>query len=73
MLTFYWVASNTDVDIIRWEGSCMVHERFTGEELRAHRALHPGVQIIAHPECPPDVLEEADFVGSTAGMIGWLK
>jgi len=69
----WWVASNTDVDVIVWGGSYMVHELFTGEELRAQRALHPDVQIIAHPECPLDVLEEADFVGSTAGMIGWLK
>jgi quinolinate synthase len=68
-----WVASNTDVNIILWEGSCMVHEQFTAEELRGYRELHPGIQIIAHPECPPDVLDEADFVGSTAGMIGWLE
>ena len=50
-----------------------MHERFTGEELRGYRASHPGIQIIAHPECPPDVLEEADFVGSTSGMINWVK
>lgn len=68
-----WVAQNTDVEIILWEGSCMVHERFTAEELRGYRAMHPGIQIIAHPECPPDVLDEADFVGSTAGMINWVK
>jgi quinolinate synthase len=68
-----WVASQTDVDVILWEGSCIVHERFTAEELRAYRMLNPGIQIIAHPECPPDVLEEADFVGSTAGMIDWVK
>lgn len=68
-----WVASNTDVGIILWEGSCIVHERFTAEELRAYRALSPGIQIIAHPECPPDVLEEADYVGSTAGMIDWVQ
>ena len=68
-----WVASQTDVDIILWEGSCMVHERFSGKELNAYREMHPGIQIIAHPECPPDVLEEADFVGSTAGMIKWVK
>ena len=68
-----WVASNTHVDMILWEGSCMVHEQFTAEELRGYRELHPGIQIIAHPECPPDVLDEADFVGSTAGMIGWLE
>jgi quinolinate synthase len=68
-----WVATQTDVQIILWEGSCIVHERFTGEELRAYRASYPGIRIIAHPECPPDVLEEADFVGSTSGMIDWVK
>jgi quinolinate synthase len=68
-----WVATQTDVEIILWEGSCIVHERFTGEELRGYRALNPGIQIIAHPECPPDVLAEADFVGSTARMIDWVR
>jgi quinolinate synthase len=68
-----WVATQTDVEIILWEGSCEVHERFTGEELRGYRSLNPGIQIIAHPECPPDVLAEADFVGSTSGMINWVK
>jgi quinolinate synthase len=68
-----WVATQTDVEIILWEGSCEVHERFTGDELRAYRVSRPGIQIIAHPECPPDVLAEADFVGSTSGMINWVK
>ncbi len=68
-----WVASQTGVDVILWEGSCMVHERFTGEELRGYRESHPGIQIIAHPECPPDVLAEADYVGSTSGMISWVE
>jgi len=68
-----WVATQTDVEIILWEGACEVHERFTAEELRGYRALNPGIQIIAHPECPPDVLDEADFVGSTAGMINWVR
>ncbi len=68
-----WVATQTDVEIILWNGSCEVHERFTGDELRAYRSANPGIRIIAHPECPPDVLEEADFVGSTSGMIGWVK
>jgi len=67
-----WVASQTDVEIILYQGSCMVHERFTGEELREYRELHAGIQIIAHPECPPDVLTEADYVGSTSGMISWV-
>ena len=68
-----WVATQTDVEMILWEGSCEVHERFTAEELRAYREDRPGIQIIAHPECPPDVLAEADFVGSTSGMINWVK
>jgi len=67
-----WVASQTGVEVILWEGSCMVHERFTGKELRAYRESHPGIRVIAHPECPPDVLAEADYVGSTAGMISWV-
>ena len=68
-----WVATQTGVEIILWEGSCMVHERFTGEQLRGYRKDHPGIRVIAHPECPPDVLAEADFVGSTAGMISWVE
>ena len=68
-----WVASQTDVDVILWEGSCMVHDRFTGPEIAAYRAASGGLPVIAHPECPPDVLDEADFVGSTHGMIEWVK
>ncbi len=68
-----YVASQTEVEIILWDGACEVHERFTGDELRGYRRETPGIEIIAHPECPPDVLEEADFVGSTAGMINYVK
>jgi quinolinate synthase len=65
-----WVASQTKVQIILWKGHCEVHERFTGQELRDYRAAQPpGTVILAHPECPPEVLAEADFVGSTAAMI----
>ena len=67
-----YVAEQTDVEVILWEGTCEVHERFTGAELRGYRQATPDIQIIAHPECPPDVLEEADFVGSTSGMIGFV-
>jgi quinolinate synthase len=67
-----YVASKTKVKIIAWKGACEVHERFTGDELRAYREADPSVQIIAHPECPPDVLAEADFTGSTAHMIKWV-
>jgi quinolinate synthase len=68
-----YVASQTKVKIIAWKGHCEVHERFTADELRRYRADDPSVQIIAHPECPPDVLAEADFTGSTAKMIDWVK
>jgi len=64
-----YVADNTDVEVILWKGHCEVHERFTGQELRDYRQAYPGIQIFAHPECPPDVLSEADYVGSTAGLI----
>lgn len=68
-----YVAGQTDVEIIAWKGHCEVHERFTPEDLRAAREIDPGVKIIAHPECPPDVIEEADFTGSTTGMINYVK
>ena len=67
-----YVADQTDVEVVLWEGTCEVHERFTGAELRGYRKATPDIQIIAHPECPPDVLEEADFVGSTSGMINFV-
>ncbi len=63
-----YVAEQTNVEIIPWQGHCEVHERFTAQELRDFRGSHDDLCIIAHPECPPDVLGEADFVGSTAQM-----
>jgi quinolinate synthase len=68
-----WVATQTSVKIIAWKGHCEVHERFTGEELRKYREADPKVQILAHPECPPDVIAEADFTGSTSAMINFVK
>ena len=68
-----WVAANPKVKILTWKGSCEVHERFTGAELDAYRADDPDVTIIAHPECPPDVIGAADFAGSTAKMIDYVK
>lgn len=67
-----YVAQKTDVEVILWKGTCEVHERFTADELRDYRVSAPDIQVIAHPECPPDVLEEADFVGSTSGMIRYV-
>ncbi len=66
------VAAKTGVKVITWAGACEVHERFTAEEIRLYRAQHPGVTVLAHPECPPDVVAEADFAGSTAAMIGYV-
>ena len=66
------VAAKTGVKVITWEGACEVHELFTAEETRALRVSHPGVTVLAHPECPPEVVAEADFAGSTAAMIGYV-
>ncbi len=67
------VAKETSKRVVYWEGACIVHEQFTPEELRAFREDYPGVVIIAHPECPPAVIAEADFAGSTAAMINYVK
>ncbi len=67
-----YVASRTDVELILWHGHCEVHERFNAEQVRSFRAGHPGVVVLAHPECPQDVLAEADYVGSTSGMSGYV-
>jgi len=66
------VARETDVEVIAWHGRCVVHEQFTVDEIRAYRKQFPGIEVIAHPECSPEVCDEADFVGSTTGMIGYL-
>jgi quinolinate synthase len=66
------VAAETGVQIITWQGHCEVHERFTAAEIRLLRAQHPGVRVLAHPECPPEVVAEADFAGSTAAMIDYV-
>jgi quinolinate synthase len=66
------VAAETGVKIISWAGHCEVHERFTAAEIRTLREQHPGVVVLAHPECPPDVVAEADFAGSTAAMSNYV-
>ncbi len=68
-----FVASQTDIEIITWEGACEVHERFSGDEIREYRDAIDGLTVIAHPECPPDVIEASDFAGSTAEMISYVK
>ena len=68
-----YVASQTDVEIISWKGTCEVHEQFNDEEINEIRENNPGIKIIAHPECPPDVINASDFTGSTSGMIKYVK
>jgi len=67
-----WVRANTDVEVILWNGRCEVHETFTVADIEAYREQFPGVTVLAHPECSLDVLEAADMVGSTSGMIRYL-
>jgi quinolinate synthase len=66
------VAKETDVELIAWHGHCEVHELFTPEDVRAMREAWPGVTVLAHPECPPEVVAEADFSGSTAVMSDFV-
>jgi len=68
-----YVQTKTKVEIIAWKGHCEVHERFTAKDIADIRAADPGTKIIAHPECPPDVIDVADFTGSTSAMINWVK
>ncbi|HEY6579162.1 MAG TPA: quinolinate synthase NadA [Rhizomicrobium sp.] len=66
------VSRQTAVKILSWKGRCEVHERFSVADIRAYRQSNPGVFVLAHPECSPEVIAEADFAGSTSGMIGYV-
>ncbi len=66
------IAAQTKVKVLTWAGHCEVHERFTAAEVRTLRQDYPGVVILAHPECPPEVVAEADYTGSTAEMSGYV-
>lgn len=66
------IAAQTKVEIIAWTGHCEVHERFSPADIRELREAHPGVTVLAHPECPPEVVAEADFAGSTAAMSDYV-
>ena len=68
-----YVASQTDVEIISWKGICIVHDQFNENEIKNIRKNNPGIKIIAHPECPPEVIKASDFAGSTSGMINYVK
>ena len=67
------IARETGVEIITWAGHCEVHQRFTPGEIRGLREAHPGITVFTHPECPPDVVAEADFSGSTADMETYVQ
>jgi len=67
------VAKETKVKIISWHGTCIVHEKFTAEEIIEYRKDNPGITILAHPECPPEVIAEVDFTGSTSKMSNYVK
>mgnify|MGYP001299178676 FL=1 len=68
-----YVATQTDVEIISWKGTCEVHEQFNDQEINEIRKNNPGIKVIAHPECPPDVINACDFTGSTSGMIKYVR
>ena len=67
------VAAQTKVEIITFHGTCIVHERFTPEEIREYRKNYPGIVVLAHPECPPEVVAEADYTGSTSKMSNYVR
>ena len=66
-------AKKTKKKIITWAGACEVHETFTAQDIAELRGAYPDAKIIAHPECPPEVIDAVDFAGSTSGMIDWVK
>ncbi len=68
-----YVASQTNVEIISWRGTCEVHEQFTDTEINEIRKNNPDIKVIAHPECPPEVIKASDFAGSTSGMIKYVR
>ncbi len=68
-----YVSSKTKVKIISWKGTCIVHEKFNAKEIKDIKDQNPGIVVIAHPECPPDVINASDFAGSTTGMNEYVK
>jgi|TARA_Y100001970_G_scaffold291450_1_gene428625 quinolinate synthase len=68
-----YVQKNTKVKIISWQGTCIVHEKFTAKEVEDIKKQNPEIKVIAHPECPPDVISASDFAGSTSNMVKYVK
>ena len=68
-----YVQTKTKVQIISWIGTCIVHERFSAQEVEDIRKQNPGIVVLSHPECPPEVIAASDFTGSTSGMSDYVK
>jgi|TARA_B110000438_G_C15728187_1_gene612988 quinolinate synthase len=68
-----YVQTKTKVQIISWIGTCIVHERFSSQEVEDIRKQNPGIVVLSHPECPPEVIAASDFTGSTSGMSDYVK
>lgn len=67
------IAAQTDIEVLYWEGTCVVHEEFTANDVRQFHDRYDDVVVLAHPECPPEVLEVSDYSGSTAQMDNYIK
>jgi quinolinate synthase len=68
-----WLAKKTGREMLLWDGTCMVHVNFSERELSKLKAKHPQAKIIAHPECPPELLRHAEFIGSTSALLNFTK
>ncbi len=68
-----YVQSKTKVQIISWIGTCIVHEKFSAQEIKDIKKQNPGIKVLTHPECPPEVISASDFTGSTSGMSQYVK
>ena len=68
-----WIAKHTDKEVIAWDGFCHVHDRVSAEDVDKARQEHPGAPVLAHPECRMEVLDKADHVTSTSGMLRYAE
>jgi len=68
-----YVQTKTKVQIISWIGTCIVHEKFSAQEIKNIKKQNPGIKVLTHPECPPEVIAASDFTGSTSGMSNYVK
>ena len=68
-----WVSKRANRDMVLWDGSCIVHETFSHKRLVQLKVRHPEAKVVAHPECPPHILDEADFIGSTRKILNFVS